>query len=176
MATLSRWDKTLPCLLDRISEGDASKDVFVSPLRYLESVRRDLYWLFRTEVSRTTEMLVDRVTGKSLADFENASISVLAYGVPKLSGEHGVNSLGVELARTVERAIRIFEPRIDPGTLRVRPAAKTEGEQQDGTVSVFGFEIEGDVRMKPVPEHLSLKAYYVPAITQWRMEGIPLGS
>ena len=176
MATISRWDKTLPCLLDRISEGNVSKDVFVSPQRYLESVRRDLYWLFKTEVSRTTEMLVDRATGKSLADFENASVSVLAYGVPKLSGEHGVNTLGAELARTVERAIRIFEPRIDPGTLRVRPASQTEGEQPDSTVSIFGFEIEGNVRMKPVPEHLLLKAYYVPAITQWRMEGMALGS
>jgi type VI secretion system protein ImpF len=176
MATLSRWDKTLPCLLDRISEGDALRDAFISPQRYLESVRRDLYWLLKTEVARTTEMLVDRVSGKSLADYSEASKSVLAYGVPKLSGEHGVNSLGVEIARTVERAIRIFEPRIDPGTLRVRPASKAENEQQDSTVSVFGFEIEGDLRMKPVPEHLLLKAYYVPATTQWRMEGIALGS
>jgi type VI secretion system protein ImpF len=176
MAITSRWDKTLPCLLDRITGGEGPKDTFVSPQRYLSSVRRDIYWLLRTEVGRASQMLLDENSGKSLADFPNARSSVIAYGVPKSSGEQGLVSLETELLRLIEKAIETFEPRIVRGTLRVRRSVKAENDSQDSTASNFSFEIECDVRMKPLPEHLLLKAHYSPATTQWRMEGVALGS
>ena len=194
MPPLSRWERTMPSLLDRLIENGSpdkpsdSGDSFISPQRYLESVRRDLNWLLKTEVTSAAEVYLSRASSgwgetdkereqlqedasPCLADFPMASASVLAYGIPAQRGERGLRSVGLELVKAVEKAIRNFEPRIDPATLRVRLATNSEGTLEESSVSTLGFEIEGDVRMKPVPEHLLLKAFFMPALAQWRIEG-----
>jgi predicted component of type VI protein secretion system len=167
--------------------------LFISPQRYLETVRRDLFWLLKTEVTRPAEVLLEDsfALGVSaakaregfeddvaprLADFPNTSASVLAFGVPAQRGGQGLRSTGLELARAVERAIRLFEPRIDPRTLRVQVAEPSQDAGEESNASTIGFRIEGDVRMKPVPEHLLLQAYFLPALAQWRIEGVAHGS
>lgn len=193
--TSTRWDKTLPTLLDRLigSEAREGGSVFVSPQRYLESVKRDLLWLLKTEVQRTSEVPASEPVGASvgfrspgdgkrpsatrfLADYPQANTSVLAYGVPALKGDLGMRTAGPELVLNVERAIRAFEPRLDPSTLRVRLLPSDEVESGGATVSSLAFEIEGDVRMKPLPEHLLLKALFTPALMQWHIEGVAHGS
>jgi type VI secretion system protein ImpF len=197
MTASTRWDKTLPTLLDRLVDSGPANgaSLFVSPQRYLESVKRDLLWLLKTEVQRSSESAAEerrqpgagvRATGgkgRSLgtrfrAEYPNANESVLAYGVPALKGDLGMRALGPELVANVERAIRVFEPRLDPQTLRVRllPHDDSEGEDDGATVSSLAFEIEGDVRMKPLPEHLLLKALFTPALAQWHIEGVSYGS
>lgn len=107
----------------------------------------------------------------SLADYPNASRSVLAYGVPAQRGEHGFQPAAVELARAIEQAIRVFEPRIDPKSLKVRVVPAEGGESEENSVASFCYQIEGQVRLKPLPENLLLKAWYNPAFAQWRIEG-----
>ena len=159
-------------------------NAFVSPQRYVDSVRRDLSWLLKTEVSRPADTLLRdslpleaggedgsfEENAPSLADFPQAAASVVAYGVPVMKGEYGLRVTSEELRRSVEQAIRVFEKRINPRTLKVRLAADAAGSD-GGTVSIFGFDIECDVIMRPLPEHLVLRAYYSPAFAQWRLEG-----
>jgi type VI secretion system protein ImpF len=195
MTGSTRWDKTLPTLLDRlIDDGPADgRSLFVSPQRYLESVKRDLLWLLKTEVQRSSEIPAEdrNPTGsrtgsrprigrsfgtRFLADYPNANESILAYGVPALKGDLGMRAAGPELVANVERAIRVFEPRLDPRTLRVRLLPQDDSEGDAATVSALSFEIEGDVRMKPLPEHLLLKALFTPALAHWHIEGVSHGS
>jgi type VI secretion system protein ImpF len=49
-------------------------------------------------------------------------------------------------------AIRAFEPRIDPDTLRVR----MRGSDGEGNTALV-FEIEGELWAQPVPLHLFLE-------------------
>jgi type VI secretion system protein ImpF len=199
MAIHSRWEKTVPTLLDRLVESSpvgaerGGGEMFVSPQRYLESVKRDLLWLLKTEVQRSSEIPVDDLREsvargfrpaesgelfepKFLADFPHASNSVVAYGIPALRGDLGMRTAGPELIRNIERAIRMFEPRLNPKTLRVRLVPQDEADSDGATVSSLAFVIEGDVKMKPLPEHLLLKASFTPALAQWRIEGVAHGS
>ena len=189
--TPTRLDRTLPSLLDRLTGGDGgdadSVGGFVSTTRYLKSVRRDVAWLLRTDAPQPTEMLLpdpepDAVgysgaegSKRCLADFPNASKSVLMYGVPLLRGVQENRLSGKDLAQALERAIKTFEPRIDPVTLRVRLVPPSGNGSEGMMVSVFGFEIEARVRMKPLPEHLVMKASYAPALAQWQIEGLGHG-
>lgn len=173
-------------------EGRGGGELFVSPQRYLSSVKRDLLWLLKTEVQRTSEIPVEdqRETAagsprrdanglfesRFLADYPQASSSVLAYGVPALKGDLGIRGAGPELVRNIERAIRLFEPRLDPRTLRVRLLPQAAGEEDGSTVSTVAFEIEGDVKLNPIAEHLLLQAFFSPALSQWRIEGVVSGS
>ena len=59
----------------------------------------------------------------------------------------------VALERTISRAIRAFEPRIRPGTLRV--IASVDESSMSGKALVF--EVRGDLWSQPVPEPLYLK-------------------
>lgn len=57
---------------------------------------------------------------EGLADHPEAARSLLAYGVPDLSSYfHGSSHDMKRLTDSIERAIRTFEPRLDPQSLRV---------------------------------------------------------
>jgi predicted component of type VI protein secretion system len=168
--------------------------MYVSPNRYLDTVRRDLLWLLKTDASPPHEMILRKSSGSdsatkrdefgnlppaaTLADYPAAATSCVAYGVPMSRGEIDLGTSGFELARTLERAIRAFEPRLDPRTLRIRvtPRAASK-EQKDGESDLFvlGIEIQGRVRTKSVSQDLVLQAYYTPAFAQWRIEGVGNG-
>src|ERR1044071_4817609 len=104
----SRWERTVPTLLDRLVENSSATsgggDMFVSPQRYLETVKRDLLWLLKTEVQRASEISLDDAGSpharrcrsadsgdlfetKFLANYPYASNSVLAFGIPKARTE-----------------------------------------------------------------------------------------
>jgi type VI secretion system lysozyme-like protein len=181
----NRRDKVLPSLLDRLLAtpySGAGKGLFVSPERYLESIRRDLYWLLKTEVSRTEDVLLSNPDpgesasslgeSRTLAEFPQASASVLSYGVPAQRGTQGMRSRGGDLVRAIKTAIQRFEPRIDPNSVRVTTAADAEAQSGEVASGLMEFNIRGIVRMKPVSEELMLKAIYQPALAQWRIEGV----
>jgi predicted component of type VI protein secretion system len=196
-ALLNRRDKVLPSLLDRLLVTPYSgegKGLFVSPDRYLDSIRRDLYWLLKTEVSRTEEVLLTNpcpgeagsvlAEFRTLAEFPRASCSVLAYGVPAQRGTQGLRSTGNDLARAIKTAIQRFEPRIVPGSVKVDIQSPDSTSDRDENVEqriretpleyagLVEFTIKGVVSMKPVSEELMLKAIYQPALAQWRIEGV----
>ena len=63
---------------------------------------------------------------EGLAACPEASKSILAYGVPDLSSFfHGSQQDMQRLVTNIERAIRMFEPRLDPQTVRVERVRDT---------------------------------------------------
>ena len=88
-----------------------------------------------------------------LEAFPEVERSVLNYGLPDLSGQ-SVDSLKAGmLERMLDQAIRNFEPRILPKTLKVRllPADPDRGGNS------LAFEIDGDMWAQPLPQHLYLE-------------------
>ncbi|HEY3853916.1 MAG TPA: GPW/gp25 family protein [Verrucomicrobiae bacterium] len=180
-----RSDNILPSLFDRLTGGTSpyvGAGLYVSREQYLKTVRRDLLWLLKTDISaasdtwlRNSQNGYGAVTGgpvASLADYPLASSSVLAFGVPLSRGAIHISSTDLELERTLERAIRAYEPRLR--TLRVRVTRKVSDEDINGAeadICVLSVEIRGKVSLNAVSQDLVLQAYYTPAFAQWRIEG-----
>ncbi len=172
-----RYEKLKPSLLDRLTDEDpgvpeeSRNQRVISPTRYLESVLRDLRWLLNTRTHLPDTPVVEKpfrsarqhkpreneVDETVLADFPEASRSVLGYGIPDLSGVLTVNLVMPELSKVLEEAIRVFEPRVNPHTLQVRPLAEPAEKPEGAPFAAIGFEIQADVFMDPIPEHLHLK-------------------
>lgn len=124
-----------PCLLDKLllEEGKLPRGTLNMPLsRYVESVARDLtdllyekthspdLPLFRSRrhgASGLHSLELDELT---LADFPEASRSVLTYGLPDMSGKTQSDFDLAAIERLLEERIRFFEPRFNPDTLRVQ--------------------------------------------------------
>jgi len=172
-----RHENIKPSLLDRLTDEEpASKEEsrsqrVITPTRYLEGVLRDLRWLLNTRTHLLDTPVTDKpvrsarlVKGHAeagneavLGDFPEVCKSVLAYGVPDLSGVMTANLIMGELSKTIEEAIRVFEPRVNPGTLRVRPLTDLGDRPEGAGLASIGFEIKADVLMDPIPERLHLK-------------------
>lgn len=73
--------------------------------------------------------------------------SVYAYGLPDITGvAMNVSEDQHHLARAMESAISIFEPRLTNVSVSVQPAA--------GPTRVLHFRIEGTLRVDPAPERV----------------------
>ena len=79
--------------------------------------------------------------------------STLNYGIPGFAGLLESNSRTHTLERELADAIRAFEPRIRPESLRVRAL----GQRGDSAVPALVFEIEGELWAQPVPIQLFLE-------------------
>ncbi len=150
MAELTPTERLQPCLLDRLTDDEPTKSsesrdrrVFTSR-QMREAVLRDLSWLLNT---------AQRLGPEDREEAPEVYTSVLNYGVPDLTGITAGGLDIVSLERTIARAIRAFEPRIVPGTLRV--TASLNGDEMSGNALVF--EVRGDLWAQPVPEPLYLK-------------------
>lgn len=124
-----------PCLLDKLllEEGKLARGSLNMPLsKYIESVTRDLtdllyekthapdLRLLRSQHPRASgaqDLVADDLT---LADFPEASRSVLTFGLPDMSGKTQSDLDLPSIERILEERIRFFEPRFDPDTLRVQ--------------------------------------------------------
>jgi len=100
--------------------------------KYIDSVARDLTDMLyekthapdlcllqsrHTRVSGAHDLTPDDLT---LADFPQASQSVLTFGLPDMSGKTQSDLDLPAIERQLEERIRFFEPRFDPDTLRVQ--------------------------------------------------------
>lgn len=177
-------ERVKPCLLDRIvDDGPVATNEqrayrAITPQRYVKAVLRDLHWLFNTgahpahmrltagrlsatsgQVKRFANRAADEddSTEPTLGEFKEAYNSVLAFGIPDLSGLVSSTLDLAELQEALEAAIKLFEPRIDPKSLRVRAVVHADAESSRLEPSVISFEIEGELWMEPVPEHLRIK-------------------
>jgi type VI secretion system protein ImpF len=143
-------ERIQPCLLDRLTDDEPGNQRegriarVISPARYRDAVLRDLRWLFNTAV---------RFEPAELADFQEVAHSVLNYGVRDLCGHLSTSIDVAGMERELTNAISDFEPRVIPGTLRVRAIANTEAQSP----SVIQFEINAELWANPVPEHLFIK-------------------
>lgn len=141
MANKPAGSITLP-LLDRLTDEDPKRgeEVPLSRSKSLAAlkvaVRRDLEWLLNTR--RAELALPPQVTR-----------SVFCYGLPEQSSvSEDRGQVFQELAKRMETAIAIFEPRLAGVRVTLSP-------HQDTTIRRVDLIIEGLLRIDPSPEHVS---------------------
>ena len=147
MPELTQKERLQPSLLDRLADDEPQKKVESRDKRVLsfsklkQSVIRDLEWLLNTGSLETTE---------DLSSNPQVRKSVLNFGIPDLTGTTTKNVDSTALERMLRQAILDFEPRILPGSLKVRVTSRDEHNN-------IIFEIEGELWSQPAPERLYLK-------------------
>ncbi len=150
MADLTPQERLQPSLLDRLTDNapdsqKESRDVRVLSMRRLrQAVLRDLGWLLNTGHLETTE---------DLEHYPQVRDSVLNYGMPDIAGLTVSGTDTNALERSVAEAVRKFEPRILPATLRVSIERDVTAMGRNSMV----FTIEGQLWAEPTPTMLYLK-------------------
>ena len=150
MSGLKGRERLQPSLLDRLTDnaptqkrdGGDTQALTMSQLR--QAVLRDLSALLNTTNLATIE---------DLEAFPRAARSTINFGIPGFAGMIENASRLVSLEREVAEAIRMYEPRIRPETLRVR----TRGAPADAANPALVLEIEGELWAQPVPVQLFLE-------------------
>src|SRR5262245_44520400 len=125
---------------ERPEEREEGVPSYATALRAtLEAVRRDLQWLLNYR--RSDEELRSRDTGE-------IGRSLATYGIPDLTSVNLKSEREKErVRRSIEAAVRRFEPRLD----RVRVVPVEKGPQE----SVTHFRIDALLRVDPAPEPVS---------------------
>lgn len=167
MAELTDVQRLQPCLLDRLTDTEPDKAVesrdrrvfTISQVR--QAVLRDLSWLLNTSV---------RVENEDLVGFPLVASSVLNYGLPDLCGVSTRAYSPAELERMLREAIRRFEPRILPESLRVRVVEV----DTNGRASI-GFEVSAELWATPMPDPLFFRTELDLDTGQCRLEDRPNG-
>ena len=161
---MARWEpeqtvtqSVLERLLDRdpsgVTEPPPTRAQSVRLLR--ASVRRDLEWLLNTR--RTPEA--------AGSEFPEVSHSLYNYGLPDLNSLNWESSRDrTRLARVVQEALAIFEPRLRGiQVVPLDPAA--------GSPHVMRFQIEGLLDMDPSPEHISFDTTLQLSSGEYQVKG-----
>lgn len=160
MAELSSRDRLQPSLLDRLLDDDPQQrqesvaDRVLTRQQLRAAVLRDLAWLLnatRAEPEPASERMQDLAMWSRA---EQARRSVLNFGMPAYSGVTLSSMDRAQVERSVVHAIRTFEPRIDPASLRVEVQAS--GEQSEN--NTLKLVIRGKLWSQPVPLELLLAA------------------
>jgi type VI secretion system protein ImpF len=113
-------------------------------MKLRQAVLRDLAWLLNcTNLGTTSEL------GRSPL----AARSTINYGIPGIAGLVNVANDQAALEAQLVEAIRSFEPRIKPDTLKV----KMRDVRDDQPVPALIFEISGELWAQPVPQQLFLE-------------------
>ena len=147
MAELTTGERLQPSLLDRLTDHDPtnpkeSRDRRVMSLHEIrEAVQRDLASLMNASALSTTE---------DLDDYPEVSNSVINYGIPDLAGMTVAGADTATMERALHKAISAFEPRILPGSLRVRVVTDSNEMSRRALV----LEIEGRLWAQPTPLRL----------------------
>jgi type VI secretion system protein ImpF len=148
---LKNAERVQPSLLERLTdhEPDATREVREhrsSSARSLRrSVMRDLGWLLNAQGIASSQ---------DVARYPGVAESVLNFGFSDLAGKSASNVDVARIERLMADSIRAFEPRILPGTLRVRAVRTGETSGQHNAIA---FIVEGDLHAHPVPERLYLR-------------------
>jgi len=161
---MARWEpeqtvtqSVLERLIDRdpagVTEAPPTRAQSVRLLR--ASVRRDLEWLLNTR--RTPE--------PAGPDYPDVSQSVYNYGLPDLNSLNWESSRDRNrLAKVVQEAVALFEPRIrDIHVIALEPAP--------GSPHVMRFQIEGLLQMDPSPEHISFDTTLQLSSGEYQVKG-----
>lgn len=134
-------------VLDRLLD-DEPKSKVEGPLTHSRSLA-----MLKVAVRRDLENLLNtRCTAEPLLEAHvETKRSVYTYGVPDIT-EISQNFLyeNERLLAEIERAVRLFEPRLDGVKVSLLPAT--------GSARVMRFVIEGMLRIDPSPEHVVFDA------------------
>lgn len=103
------------------------------------SIRRDLAWLLNTTSFET---------GQDMTAFPHVRTSTVNYGVREFAGRTRESVSPREQAREIREAIKTFEPRLDPKTLRVTPVQDHGDDSR--AIFVIEAEITGLPNLSPV--------------------------
>lgn len=148
MPELTRDQRFLPCLLDRLRDDEPNNSEesraqrVLSMQRYKEAVLRDLRWLLNASAHPPT----DGTLGAKLSDYPEAFRSVLNYGTRHLCGMAAPDMETLE--RELNEAIRQFEPRFIGHTLKVTASKDRH---------MISFELVADLWAEPISEQLFVK-------------------
>jgi type VI secretion system protein ImpF len=150
MADNASRERLQPSLLDRLTDQapDHTRETFeqqtLGMLQLRQAVLRDLAWLLNTTNMAATE---------DMSTTPLAMKSTINFGVPGLAGNIGTASRLGAIEAGIAEAIRAFEPRIRPDTLRVRLRPSSD----DKPTPSLMFEIRGELWAQPVPQQLFLE-------------------
>jgi type VI secretion system protein ImpF len=150
VAELTPKERLQPSLLDRLTDEERDKTQesrerrVLSPQRLREGVRRDLAWLFNS---------VNLAAVQDMTDYPEVARSVLNFGLPDLSGHTASSVDAAGLERLLRQAVRDFEPRILPNTVKVRLVVDEARMSHNAMI----FEIEGELWAQPIPQRLYLR-------------------
>ncbi len=145
-----REERLQPSLLDRLTDfapGETREALDQQSLtmpQLRRAVLRDLGWLMNATNLATVE---------DLADTPLAAASTVNYGVPGFAGLMTTKGRTGPLEAAIAGAIRAFEPRIRPETLRVKARPRTDAEALPALV----FEITGELWAQPLLQQLFLE-------------------
>jgi type VI secretion system protein ImpF len=150
LAELTHKERLQPSLLDRLSDDEPQRaqesreQRVLSPQRLREVVRRDLGWLFNA---------INLASVQDLSAYPQVARSVVNYGLPDLAGRTASGTDPAQLERLLRQVVRDFEPRILPGTIRVKLVLDDEKMSHNAMV----FDIEGELWAQPLPLRLYLR-------------------
>jgi type VI secretion system protein ImpF len=150
MSGLKGRERLQPSLLDRLTDlapgqkRDGPDQQVLSMAQLRQAVLRDL-----TALLNTTNL----ATLQDLSAAPLAARSTLNFGMPGYAGMVDSPARTIALEREIADAIRNFEPRIRPQTLRVRSG----GTRDSGANPAVIFEIEGELWGQPAPLRLFLE-------------------
>ena len=150
MVELSSRERLQPSLLDRLTDDAPERrretldQQTLSMQQLRRGVLRDLAWLLNT----TNLVATDDLDGAPLA-----AKSTINFGIPSFAGLIGTARKLTSLESGIADAIRAFEPRIRPDSLKVtlRPP------QDDQPTGAITFEIQGELWAQPEPQQLFLE-------------------
>ena len=150
MAGVQGRERLQQSLLDRLMDREPSRKKdppdaqVMTGAQLRQAVLRDLSALLNTSNLSTLE---------DLSTTPLVEKSTLNYGIPGFAGLLSSSARAGSLERELADAIRNFEPRIRPETLRVRAGGTRDGS----AVPALVFEIEGELWAQPVPQQLFLE-------------------
>ena len=150
MSGVQGRERLQPSLLDRLTDHaptrlkEGPEASSFTPAQLRQAVLRDLAALLKTSNLATIE---------DLSATPLVAKSTLNYGIPGFAGLLQESSRSNSLERELAEAIRAYEPRIRPETLKVR----SRGARDDSSIPALVFEIEGELWAQPLPQQLFLE-------------------
>ncbi|QNB14642.1 type VI secretion system baseplate subunit TssE [Paraburkholderia tropica] len=135
----------MPTLLDRLRDDapdrltEAPSEYTVTRAQLREIIQRDLAFLLN---ATNLGNLIDEKR------YKHAAKSTANFGVPPLAGAFMATRKWSDIESAVKTAIINFEPRLIADTIKVIPAAGTQGKTLYNSLA---FEIHGMIRMDPYP-------------------------
>jgi type VI secretion system protein ImpF len=147
-------------LLDRlVGDEDGPPrggDLRISVADLRQVVRRDLEWLLNTRL-----VFPERLEGS-----EEASASILGFGLPDLSGYSLASALdSQEMCRGIRKAIQTFEPRFNRRSIQVEHVP-----HKDVTDFTMHFRITAMIEVDPIREPVTFDTAMDPDSGAVRIE------
>jgi type VI secretion system protein ImpF len=151
MPELTSQERLQPALLDRLTDDEPERKQeppearVINASRLRAAVLRDFSWLLNAVRPSERELP---------PGLNQATDSVLFFGLPPLTGETSSTLDAVALQHAIREAILRFEPRVLPESLEV-DVIGSPGRLE--THNVIGVEIRGRLWAQPVPLEILLR-------------------